>query len=75
VTSEPPADIPYYGGWGDDMQTLFANGDKGTSESLPLIMLPDPKDIEIAALKSEIIALKAKAGGAKTAEPASGRTR
>lgn len=67
VTDTPPADIPYFGGWGGDNETLYANGSKGTPETLPLIMLPDPKDVEIAALKKEIEALKAQTSGAKTA--------
>ena len=67
VTATPPTDMPYFGGWGSDNETLYANSAKGTPETLPLIMMPDPKDVEIAALKKEIEALKARASGAKTA--------
>ena len=67
VTPEPPAELPYYGSWGDDPTTIFATAwttsgpvrVSGPQAELPPIMLPDPKDIELAKAQQRIEQLEA----------------
>lgn len=51
---EPPAGIPYFGSWGDDTSTIYANGEKGSPESLPLVLMPDPRDVKVGALEDKV---------------------
>jgi len=54
VKPEPPAEIPYFGSWGNDMRTVYANGAKGTPETLPLVMMANPDELTISALKLRV---------------------
>jgi acetone carboxylase alpha subunit len=54
VTASPPKDIPYFGSWGNDVGTIYANGVQGTPETIPLVMMPDPRDVTISRLQSKI---------------------
>ena len=70
VKSEPPKDLLYYGSWGDDTEELTAthftnNGPervKATIDKLPLIMLPDRREVKISALEDRIRELELKHG-------------
>jgi acetone carboxylase alpha subunit len=70
VQSEPPKDLLYYGSWGDDTDELTAthftnNGPervKATVDKLPLIMLPDRREVKISLLEERIRELETKHG-------------
>lgn len=55
---EPPAGIPYFGSWGNDLATIYANGLKGTPDTLPLVLMPDPRDVKVGVLEKKIKALE-----------------
>ncbi len=60
VTKEPPADLPMYGCWGDDRETIYAGPFGGVprrkmkSTEIEGIFMPNPKDVTIAALEARI---------------------
>jgi hypothetical protein len=58
-TDKPPADVPYYGSW-DDRRVLYRGTPDDTcpADAIEPIMMPDPKDVRIAALEAEIATLK-----------------
>ena len=70
VTDEPPADLLYYGSWGDDTEELTAtlfeiDGPrrvKAPLEELPIIMIPDRRELKIAKLEDRVAELEAKYG-------------
>jgi acetone carboxylase, alpha subunit len=70
VTAEPPAGLPYYGSWGDDTDELTAtvyeiDGPrrvKATIEEMPIIMIPDRREVKIASLEGRVAELEAKHG-------------
>jgi len=70
VTDEPPADLLYYGSWGDDTEELTAtlfeiDGPrrvKAPLEELPIIMIPDRREVKIAKLEDRVAELEAKYG-------------
>lgn len=55
----PPENIPFYGSW-DDPTVLYMGKPDLTcpADAIEPIMMPDPKDVEIAKLKAELAALK-----------------
>lgn len=57
VVEKPPAHLPYYGGWGTDHQRLFANGREMGIDDIPMIMMPDPRDVLIAQLEEKVARL------------------
>jgi acetone carboxylase alpha subunit len=70
VTPEPPKDLLYYGSWGDDTEELTAtvfdiNGPQrviAPLSELPLIMLPDRREVSIARLEARVRELEEKHG-------------
>ena len=66
VTPEPPAAVPYYGSWGDDVSTIWATawGVRGAvrvcgpMEQLPPILLPDPNLLQVLALQARVAELE-----------------
>jgi N-methylhydantoinase B/oxoprolinase/acetone carboxylase alpha subunit len=69
VTDEPPADLLYYGSWGDTDEltaTLFEiDGPrrvKAPLEELPIIMIPDRRELKITKLEDRVAELEAKYG-------------
>ncbi len=70
VTEEPPADLLYFGSWGDDTEELTAtvfeiDGPrrvKATIDELPIIMIPDRREVKIASLEARVAELEAKHG-------------
>jgi hypothetical protein len=63
----PPAELPYYGSWAD--KKVLHRGtptDTCPADAIVSVMLPDPKDVEIAKLRARIEALE-------SAQPKSGR--
>jgi acetone carboxylase alpha subunit len=70
VQPEPPKDLLYYGSWGDDTDELTAthftsDGPervKATVDKLPLIMLPDRREVKISQLEDRIRELEQKHG-------------
>lgn len=68
VTPQPPEHLPYYGSWGDDNEVIWATAwstlgpqrVSGRMAELPPIYLPDPKDLALAGLQSEIARLRAR---------------
>jgi acetone carboxylase alpha subunit len=60
VKPEPPADIPFYGSWGDDCTTVYAGPFAGTprkktsSDAIESVFMPNPKDVKIAELEAYI---------------------
>jgi acetone carboxylase, alpha subunit len=70
VSEEPPADLLYFGSWGDDTDQLTAtvfeiDGPrrvKATIEEMPIIMIPDRREVKIASLEARVEELEAKHG-------------
>jgi len=70
VTEEPPADLLYYGSWGDNTHELTAtvfeiDGPRrvtATIDEMPIIMIPDRRELKIAKLESRLAELEAKHG-------------
>ncbi|RLA40749.1 MAG: acetone carboxylase subunit alpha [Gammaproteobacteria bacterium] len=58
--AKPPEGLPYYGSWDDPKVLHLGTPDKTCpADAIESVMMPDPKDVEIAALKAELKALKA----------------
>jgi acetone carboxylase, alpha subunit len=70
VTPEPPKDLLYYGSWGDDTENLTAtvfdiDGPKRVTApvgKMPIIMLPDRRDLKVAELEARVRELEEKHG-------------
>jgi hypothetical protein len=70
VTEEPPADLLYYGSWGDETPELTAtvfeiDGPRrvaATIDEMPIIMIPDRRELKIATLESRVAELESKHG-------------
>ncbi len=73
VTPEPPKDLPYYGSWGtwsEDNQDITAtvysiDGPQRVSAplaELPIVMVPDRREVKIGKLEARIAELEAKHG-------------
>jgi acetone carboxylase alpha subunit len=70
VTAEPPAELLYYGSWGDDTDKLTAtvfeiDGPRrvtATIDEMPIIMVPDRREVKIAKLESRLAELEARHG-------------
>lgn len=70
VTAEPPEDLLYYGSWGDDSAELFATvfdidgakQVKATIDKMPIVMMPDRREVKISALEARIRELEEKHG-------------
>lgn len=64
VTPEPPDHIPYFGSW-DDPTQIYAGVPgariKTSAAEQTGVMMPNPKDLRIAALEAEVARLKAPA--------------
>ena len=68
VTAGPPADLPYYGSWGDDNGVIHATAwaasgpvrVAGPMDQLPQIFLPDPNVVALAAQQARIAELEAR---------------
>lgn len=66
---EPPADIPYYGCWGEDRSTIYAGPFAGvprktmSSDNIEAVFMPNPRDVRIAVLEERIRELEAKSRG------------
>jgi N-methylhydantoinase B/oxoprolinase/acetone carboxylase alpha subunit len=61
-TAKPPAHLPFYGSWSD--RSLLYRGtpeDTCPADAIRPVMMPDPKDVRIAALEAELEALKTRA--------------
>lgn len=55
----PPSGLPYYGSWDDPTVLHLGAPDKTCpADAIEPVMMPDPKDVEIAALKAELAAVK-----------------
>lgn len=70
VRPEPPQDVPYYGAWGEERSVVYADGRKGTPETLPMVMLPDPRDVRVAELEAKVRALQAQLGATASVQHA-----
>jgi len=70
VTAEPPEDLLYYGSWGDGTDQLTAtvfdiDGPKrviAPVSQIPIIMLPDRRDLKFAELEARVRELEEKHG-------------
>jgi acetone carboxylase alpha subunit len=70
VTEEPPADLLYFGSWGDDIEELTAtvfeiDGPrrvKATIDEMPIIMIPDRREVKISKLEARVAELEEKHG-------------
>ena len=70
VKPEPPKDLLYYGSWGDETDKLTAtyftvNGPQrieATVADMPIIMMPDARDLKVAALEERVRELEDKHG-------------
>ncbi|MDB5986223.1 MAG: Hydantoinase B/oxoprolinase [Nevskia sp.] len=60
VTAEPPANLPFYGSWGDDPKTIYAGPFAGvprrkmSASEIEAIMMPNPRDVRIAQLEARL---------------------
>lgn len=60
VTSEPPADLPYYGSWGDPETIYGGSPDRcfpAGHANAPVVM-PNPMQVKIEALEKQIAELR-----------------
>jgi len=59
TSATPPEGLPYYGSW-DDPKVLYRGSPDQTcpADAIEPVMMPDPKDVEIASLKAQLLALK-----------------
>lgn len=70
VTAEPPAELPYYGSWGSDTDEITAtvytiDGPErvvAPLAELPIVMIPDRREVRIGKLEARIAELEAKHG-------------
>jgi N-methylhydantoinase B/oxoprolinase/acetone carboxylase alpha subunit len=70
VTAEPPQELLYYGSWGDETHELTAtvfeiDGPRrvtATVDDMPIIMIPDRRELAIARLEARVCELEAKHG-------------
>ncbi|WP_168581872.1 hydantoinase B/oxoprolinase family protein [Gephyromycinifex aptenodytis] len=67
VTPEPPADLPYYGSWGDveDITATVYTMDGpqrvvAPLKELPIVMVPDRREVKIGKLEARIAELEMK---------------
>jgi N-methylhydantoinase B/oxoprolinase/acetone carboxylase alpha subunit len=51
---EPPEGVPYFGAWGDDLDTLYANGTTMQAGDIKPIFMPDPREARIAELETRL---------------------
>ncbi len=64
TTPEPPADLPFYGSWGDDKTVIYAGPFAGIprktmkSDAIEATMMPNPKDVKIAELEARLSQLE-----------------
>jgi N-methylhydantoinase B/oxoprolinase/acetone carboxylase alpha subunit len=58
-TETPPADVPFYGSWGDP-RVLFRGTPQDTcpADAIAPVMMPNPKDVRIAQLEAELAHLR-----------------
>jgi acetone carboxylase alpha subunit len=58
-TETPPADVPFYGSWGDP-RVLFRGTPEDTcpSDAIVSVMMPNPKDVRIAELEGKLAELR-----------------
>ena len=60
VTAEPPADMPYYGCWGDQREVIYAGPFGGVprrkmgADAIEPLYMPNPRDVRIAQLEQRI---------------------
>ena len=58
-TEKPPVDVPFYGSWSDRGTIYMGTPDKTCpADAIVSVMMPDPKDVRIAALEAELAAVK-----------------
>ncbi|MCC7121682.1 MAG: hydantoinase B/oxoprolinase family protein [Gammaproteobacteria bacterium] len=50
----PPAGVPYYGAWGEDVDTLYAGDTTMRADAIQPIFMPDPREVRIAALEARL---------------------
>jgi N-methylhydantoinase B/oxoprolinase/acetone carboxylase alpha subunit len=70
VTPQPPKELLYYGSWGDETEELTATvfditGAKRVTappSAMPIIMLPDRRDLKVAKLESRVRELEERQG-------------
>ena len=58
----PPANLPFYGCWGDDVSVLYAGGphDRRDANKPKPIFMRHPKDVKIEQLEAKLLALTGK---------------
>lgn len=58
-TPKPPAHLPFYGSW-DDPTVIYKGSPDQTcpADAMESVMMPDPKDVQIAALQARIAELE-----------------
>lgn len=73
---EPSAKIPYYGCWGPDRTVIYGGSPdkKMSADEMQGIMMPNPKDVRIAALEAELAKLERKLSRTKASSPATRTT-
>lgn len=60
TTAEPPADMPFYGSWGDDRSVIYAGPYGGvprrkmSADAIESVYMPNPRDVRIAQLERRI---------------------
>jgi N-methylhydantoinase B/oxoprolinase/acetone carboxylase alpha subunit len=65
VTEGPPADLPFYGSWGD-REVIYAGGYAGQphvrmrSDAIQDVVVPHPREVRIASLEATVAELQAK---------------
>jgi N-methylhydantoinase B/oxoprolinase/acetone carboxylase alpha subunit len=53
-TDAPPEGVPYFGAWGEDLDTLHANGALLSADDIRPIFMSDPRETRIAELEARL---------------------
>jgi acetone carboxylase alpha subunit len=65
TTAQPPADLPFYGCWGDDRSVIYAGPFGGAPRrtmnagAIEAVFMPNPRDVRIAQLEQRVKELEA----------------
>ena len=64
VKDTPPENIPFYGSWNGDVDTIYAGSvdDKRDASNIGPIYVTHPKDVRIGELEAELEAVRKQAG-------------
>ena len=74
---EPPAHLPYYGCWGPDRSVIYGGSVdvKMSADAIQPIMMPNPKDVRISELETQLARLARKVQRAEAPKKAKAKSK